>query len=77
MTAHSAYIKHTHEEAAVLRDLVDHIKANYPLGPTLESACKYTKLIQELITKISKTCLGLNNSEEQLAVTPMNKNKKE
>ncbi|GJW85075.1 retrovirus-related pol polyprotein from transposon TNT 1-94 [Tanacetum coccineum] len=30
-TTHSAYIKHTLEEAAVLRDLVDYIKANYPL----------------------------------------------
>ncbi|GJU38603.1 hypothetical protein Tco_1191560 [Tanacetum coccineum] len=47
-SAHSAYIKHTQEEAAVLKDLVDPIKANYPLDPTLESACKYTKLIQEL-----------------------------
>ncbi|GJV67444.1 hypothetical protein Tco_1482953 [Tanacetum coccineum] len=39
-TAHSAYIKHSQEEAAVLRDLVDHIKANYPLDPLLESALK-------------------------------------
>ncbi|GJZ61279.1 hypothetical protein Tco_0617416 [Tanacetum coccineum] len=61
-TAHSAYIKHTQEEAAVLRDLVDHIKANYPLDQALESACKYTKLIQELLTKISKTCPSINNS---------------
>ncbi|GKA13045.1 retrovirus-related pol polyprotein from transposon TNT 1-94, partial [Tanacetum coccineum] len=76
-SAHSAYIKHTQEEAAVLRDLVDHIKANYPLDPTLEYACKYTKLIQELLTKISKTCPSLNNSGEQLvAVTPMNKVKR-
>ncbi|GJR16740.1 hypothetical protein Tco_0965267, partial [Tanacetum coccineum] len=37
-SAHSAYIKHTQEEVAVLRDLVDHIKANYALDPTLESA---------------------------------------
>ncbi|GKD97409.1 hypothetical protein Tco_1381306 [Tanacetum coccineum] len=37
MSAHSAYIKHTQEEAAVLRDLVDHIKENYPLNLTLES----------------------------------------
>ncbi|GJX43888.1 retrovirus-related pol polyprotein from transposon TNT 1-94 [Tanacetum coccineum] len=75
-SAHSAYIKHTQEEAAVLRDLVDHIKANYPLDLTLESACKYTKLIQELLPKISKTCPSLNNSREQLvAVTPMNKKK--
>ncbi|GKA76545.1 retrovirus-related pol polyprotein from transposon TNT 1-94 [Tanacetum coccineum] len=65
------------EEAAVLRDLADHIHANYPLDPTLESACKYTKLIQELLTKISKTCPSLNNSGEQLvAVTPMNKVKR-
>ncbi|GJS12743.1 retrovirus-related pol polyprotein from transposon TNT 1-94 [Tanacetum coccineum] len=76
-SAHSAYIKHTQEEVAVLMGLVDNIKANYPLDPTLESAYKYTKLIQELITKISKTCPSLNNSGEQLVVvTPKNKNKK-
>ncbi|GJV18929.1 hypothetical protein Tco_1367949 [Tanacetum coccineum] len=76
-SAHSAYIKHTQEEAAVLRDLVDHIKVNYPLDLTLESACKYTKLIQELLSKISKTCPSINNSGEQLVpVTPMNKVKR-
>ncbi|GJU56603.1 retrovirus-related pol polyprotein from transposon TNT 1-94 [Tanacetum coccineum] len=37
-TPHSAYIKHSREEVAVLRDLVDHIKTNYPLDPLLESA---------------------------------------
>ncbi|GJV89761.1 retrovirus-related pol polyprotein from transposon TNT 1-94 [Tanacetum coccineum] len=41
-TAHSAYIKHTQEEAAVLRDLVDHVKANYPLDHSLESSCRPT-----------------------------------
>ncbi|GKA26428.1 hypothetical protein Tco_0712537 [Tanacetum coccineum] len=30
-TAHSAYIKHTQEEATVLRDLVEHVKSKYPL----------------------------------------------
>ncbi|GKD62871.1 retrovirus-related pol polyprotein from transposon TNT 1-94 [Tanacetum coccineum] len=40
--AHSAYIKHTQEEDAVLRDLVDHVKANYPLDQSLESACRIT-----------------------------------
>ncbi|GJR97501.1 putative ribonuclease H-like domain-containing protein, partial [Tanacetum coccineum] len=76
-TSHSAYIKHSQEEAAVLRDLVDHIKANYPLDPLLESACKYTKLIQEMLSKINKTCPSINNSREQLVVvTPMNKVKR-
>ncbi|GJR76731.1 retrovirus-related pol polyprotein from transposon TNT 1-94 [Tanacetum coccineum] len=39
-SAHTAYIKHTQEEAAVLKDLVNHIHANYPLDPTLEFALK-------------------------------------
>ncbi|GKC74499.1 hypothetical protein Tco_1120382 [Tanacetum coccineum] len=72
-TAHSTYINHTQEEAAVLRDLVDHVKENYPLDHSLESACRYTKLIQELLTKISKTCPSINNSGDKLvAVTPKN-----
>ncbi|GKF48109.1 hypothetical protein Tco_0141360, partial [Tanacetum coccineum] len=36
--AHSSYIKHTQEEAVVLRDIVEHVKANYPQDPLLESA---------------------------------------
>ncbi|GJS19132.1 hypothetical protein Tco_0447764 [Tanacetum coccineum] len=61
-TAHSAYIKHTQEEATVLRDLVEHVKSKYPLDHSLESACRYTKLIQELLTNISKSCPSINNS---------------
>ncbi|GJU22654.1 retrovirus-related pol polyprotein from transposon TNT 1-94 [Tanacetum coccineum] len=76
-TPHSAYIKHTQEEAAVLKDLVEHVKLNYPLDHSLESACRYTKLIQELLTNISKTCPSINNSSEKLvAVTPKNKDKR-
>ncbi|GKB07422.1 hypothetical protein Tco_0835706 [Tanacetum coccineum] len=30
--------RHSHEEAAVLRSLLYHVKANYPLDPVLESA---------------------------------------
>ncbi|GKE24951.1 hypothetical protein Tco_1436463 [Tanacetum coccineum] len=68
-TAHSAYIKHSQEEATVLRDLVDHIKANYPLDLLLESAFKYTKIIQEMHSKISKTCPSINSSGEQLVAS--------
>ncbi|GJT63590.1 retrovirus-related pol polyprotein from transposon TNT 1-94 [Tanacetum coccineum] len=76
-TAHSAYIKHTQEEAAVLRDLVEHVKANYLLDHPLESACRYTKRIQDLLTNISKTCPSINNSDEKLVdVTPKNKDKR-
>ncbi|GJY66196.1 integrase, catalytic region, zinc finger, CCHC-type containing protein, partial [Tanacetum coccineum] len=76
-TAHSAYIKHTQEEVAVLRDLVEHVKANYPLDHSLESACRYTKLIKELLTNISKTCPSINNSGETLVVVTLkNKDKR-
>ncbi|GJY99057.1 retrovirus-related pol polyprotein from transposon TNT 1-94 [Tanacetum coccineum] len=44
-TAHYAYIKHTQEEAAVLRDLVEHVKANYPLDHPLESACSLMRIL--------------------------------
>ncbi|GKB67876.1 hypothetical protein Tco_0929288 [Tanacetum coccineum] len=76
-TAHSAYIKHTQEEATVLRDLVEHIKSKYPLDHSLESACRYAKLIQELLTHISKTCPSVNNTDGKLVVvTPKNKDKR-
>ncbi|GJX95235.1 hypothetical protein Tco_0349821 [Tanacetum coccineum] len=44
-TAHSAYIKHTQEEATVLTDLLEHVKSKYPLDQSLESACRYAKRI--------------------------------
>ncbi|GJY82515.1 retrovirus-related pol polyprotein from transposon TNT 1-94 [Tanacetum coccineum] len=67
----------TDEEAAVLRDLVDHIKANYPLDHTLDSAYRYTRLIQELLTNISKTCPSINNTDGKLVtMTPKNKDKR-
>ncbi|GJU04211.1 integrase, catalytic region, zinc finger, CCHC-type containing protein [Tanacetum coccineum] len=48
-----------------------------PLDSLLEYAYKYTKLIQEMLYKISKTCPSINSSGEQLVVvTPMNKVKR-
>ncbi|GJU59078.1 hypothetical protein Tco_1236844 [Tanacetum coccineum] len=42
-TARSGYIKHTQEEVIVLRDLVEHVKVNYPLDHSLESSCRKVK----------------------------------
>ncbi|GJV02707.1 retrovirus-related pol polyprotein from transposon TNT 1-94 [Tanacetum coccineum] len=76
-TAHSAYIKHTQEETIVLRDLVEHVKSKYPLDQSLESACRYAKLVQELLTNISNTCPSINNADGKLVVvTPKNKDKR-
>ncbi|GJY19215.1 hypothetical protein Tco_0390706 [Tanacetum coccineum] len=75
--AHSAYIKHTQEEAIVLKDLVEHVKANYTLDHPVESAYRYTKIIQDLLTNISKTCPNINNSGEKLVVVTLkNKDKR-
>ncbi|GJY71583.1 retrovirus-related pol polyprotein from transposon TNT 1-94 [Tanacetum coccineum] len=52
-TAHPTYIKHTQEEDAVLRDLVDHVKENYPLDRTLDSACRPTG---QTFTIVGNTC---------------------
>ncbi|GKF48856.1 hypothetical protein Tco_0142107, partial [Tanacetum coccineum] len=59
-TTHSAYIKHTREEAVVLRDLVEHVKANYPLDHPLESACNYTKRITSIKLALVSTILVKN-----------------
>ncbi|GKB13174.1 hypothetical protein Tco_0847097 [Tanacetum coccineum] len=76
-TAHSAYIKHTQEEATVLRDLVEHVPSKYPLDQSLESAGRYAKIVRELLINISKTCPSVNNTDEKLvAVTPKNKDKR-
>ncbi|GJT49816.1 hypothetical protein Tco_0975973 [Tanacetum coccineum] len=76
-TSHSAYIKHTQEEATVLRDLVEYVKSKYPLDQSLESACRYVIQIQELLTNISETCPSINNADGKLvAVTPKNKDKR-
>ncbi|GJV94264.1 retrovirus-related pol polyprotein from transposon TNT 1-94 [Tanacetum coccineum] len=65
------------EEAVVLRDLFEHVISNYLLDHPLESAYRYTKRIQELLTNISKTYPSINNSSEKLmVVTPKNKDKR-
>ncbi|GJZ17428.1 retrovirus-related pol polyprotein from transposon TNT 1-94 [Tanacetum coccineum] len=73
----SNYIKHTQEEAANLRKIVEQGKSKNPLNTSLDSACKYTKQIQELLVLIGQTCPRFNNSSEKLvAVTPKNKDKR-
>ncbi|GJS65028.1 integrase, catalytic region, zinc finger, CCHC-type containing protein [Tanacetum coccineum] len=75
-TNHSSYIKHTQEEALVLRDIVEHVKAIYPQEPLLESAFRYTKVIQDLLSHISRSCPSINSCGPQLIeVTPRKKDK--
>ncbi|GJZ11382.1 retrovirus-related pol polyprotein from transposon TNT 1-94 [Tanacetum coccineum] len=76
-SAHYDYLKHTQEEAAILREIVEQGRSQNPLNTSLDSACKYTKQIQELLIIIGQTCPSFNNSSEKLvAVTPKNKDKR-
>ncbi|GJY16439.1 retrovirus-related pol polyprotein from transposon TNT 1-94 [Tanacetum coccineum] len=76
-TATPRISKHTQEEALVLRDIVEHVKANYPQDSLLESAFRYTKVIQDLLSHISRSCPSINNFGPQLVeVTPRKTDKK-
>ncbi|GKB57113.1 retrovirus-related pol polyprotein from transposon TNT 1-94 [Tanacetum coccineum] len=75
-TAHSDYLRHTKEQAAILKEVVEQGKSQNPLNNSLDSACKYTKQIQELLLIMRQTCPSINNSSDKLvAVTPKNKDK--
>ncbi|GJX71020.1 retrovirus-related pol polyprotein from transposon TNT 1-94 [Tanacetum coccineum] len=60
-----------------LMEIVEQGKSQNPLNNSLDSACKYTKQIQELLIINGQTCPSINNSCDKLvAVTPKNKNKR-
>ncbi|GJY29266.1 hypothetical protein Tco_0405033 [Tanacetum coccineum] len=77
VSAHFDYLKHTQEEATILREIVELGKSQHPLNNSLDSACKYNKKIQELLIIIKQTCPSINNSGDKLVVvTPRNKDKR-
>ncbi|GJX73913.1 retrovirus-related pol polyprotein from transposon TNT 1-94, partial [Tanacetum coccineum] len=61
-TVHSDYLRHTQEQAAILREIVEQGKSQNPLNNSFDSACKYTKRIQKLLIIIRQTCPSINNS---------------
>ncbi|GJY07882.1 hypothetical protein Tco_0374936 [Tanacetum coccineum] len=70
------YLKHTMEQAAILREIVKQSKSQNPLDSASYSACKYVKLIQELLGYVRDTCLDIHKPSEKLVVvTPINKKK--
>nr|GFB81243.1 hypothetical protein [Tanacetum cinerariifolium] len=75
-TAHTDYIRHTQEEAATLREIVESERLFSPLNTSLVYACKYTRRIQELLLILQQTCPRLTDIGTKLvAVTPKNKTK--
>ncbi|GJZ13814.1 hypothetical protein Tco_0549044 [Tanacetum coccineum] len=73
---HIYYLKHTMEQAAILREIVEQAKSLNPLDSASYSACKYVKLIQELLGYVRDTCPDIHKPSEKLVVvTPINKKK--
>ncbi|GKA51886.1 hypothetical protein Tco_0745082 [Tanacetum coccineum] len=76
-TAHSDYLRHTQEQVVILREIVEQGKLQNPLNNSLDSTCKYTKSIQELLIIIKQICPSINNlSDKLVVVTPKNKDKR-
>ncbi|GJZ81995.1 retrovirus-related pol polyprotein from transposon TNT 1-94 [Tanacetum coccineum] len=53
---HIYYLKHTMEQAAILRDIVEQAKLLNPLDSASYSVCKYVKLTQELLGYVRDSC---------------------
>nr|GFB36398.1 hypothetical protein [Tanacetum cinerariifolium] len=68
--------RHTQEEAATLREIVESKRLLSPLNTSLAYACKYTRRIQELLMILQQTCPSITDLGTNLvAVTPKNKTK--
>nr|GEZ20508.1 hypothetical protein [Tanacetum cinerariifolium] len=75
-TAHTDYIRHTKDEVATHREIVESERLLSPLNTSLDYACKYTKWIQVLLIILQQTCPCLTDLGTKLvAVTPKNKTK--
>ncbi|GJX11976.1 retrovirus-related pol polyprotein from transposon TNT 1-94 [Tanacetum coccineum] len=73
---HIYYLKHTMEQAAILSEIVEQAKSLNPLDSVSYTACKYVKMIQELLGYIRVTCPDIHKPSEKLvADTPINKKK--
>ncbi|GKA94494.1 hypothetical protein Tco_0816532 [Tanacetum coccineum] len=73
---HIYYLNHTMEQAAILREIAEHVKSLNPLDSASYSTCKYVKLIQELLGYVRDTCPDIYKPSEKLdVVMPINKKK--
>nr|GEW86928.1 hypothetical protein [Tanacetum cinerariifolium] len=74
---HEVYLQKTIENVDTIRRLVEYARKQNPSEPLLDSACIFTKHVQEWLVYVSKTCPSLTKPSEKLVVvTPLNKDKK-
>ncbi|GJU05448.1 retrovirus-related pol polyprotein from transposon TNT 1-94 [Tanacetum coccineum] len=76
METYIYYLKHTMEQADILREIVEQAKSLNPLDSASYLACKYVKLIQELLGYVRDTFPDIHKPSDKLVdVTPINKKK--
>ncbi|GJT78624.1 retrovirus-related pol polyprotein from transposon TNT 1-94 [Tanacetum coccineum] len=74
---HINYLRNTQEQANILREIVEQVKAKQPLDGDLDLACKYATRIQELLVYVQDMCPNvITPSTKKVTVTPMNNVKK-
>ncbi|GJT59516.1 integrase, catalytic region, zinc finger, CCHC-type containing protein [Tanacetum coccineum] len=74
---HINYLRNTQEQANILQEIVEQVKAKQSLDGDLDLACKYAIRIQELLVYVQDTCPNaITPSTKKVAVTPMNNVKK-
>nr|GEW88450.1 integrase, catalytic region, zinc finger, CCHC-type, peptidase aspartic, catalytic [Tanacetum cinerariifolium] len=61
-TVHSDSLRHTQEQVAIIKEVVEQGKSQNPLNSSLDHSCKYTKRIQELFILIRQSCPSINGS---------------
>nr|GFA41080.1 hypothetical protein [Tanacetum cinerariifolium] len=75
-TTHTDYLRHTKEETATLREIVESERLLNPLNTSLDYACKYTKRIQELLIILQQTYPCINDLGTKLLVVTLKNNDK-
>ncbi|GJT20552.1 putative ribonuclease H-like domain-containing protein [Tanacetum coccineum] len=74
--AHIYYLQHTMEQVIILKEIVEGANSLNPLDSAPYSACKYVKLIQELLGYVRDTCPVIHNPSDKTVTTkPINKKK--
>nr|GEY82391.1 integrase, catalytic region, zinc finger, CCHC-type, peptidase aspartic, catalytic [Tanacetum cinerariifolium] len=68
-TAHNDYLKHTQEEMATLREIVENKRLLNPLNTSLDYACKYTKRVNLLSSASGSQPQG-NTKKDMIQRTP-------
>ncbi|GJY81995.1 retrovirus-related pol polyprotein from transposon TNT 1-94 [Tanacetum coccineum] len=75
-SAHLNYISHLKESVETVRDIVEEARVVKPLDSSLNYACRYTKLSQELLECVIGTCpKSFNERDNKAPSTPVTRKK--